>query len=119
VALDYETLRRNRVNEQARDMSDWDKAAAEQVERDRAAYAQSREEEAHRRDLEAFQIFCQRKAAAAVGTEDESLWDRAAESIRAGEWPISRRLSADPEIMRFAGLRTRLNYAGSNRRLDD
>jgi hypothetical protein len=38
MAIDYETLRRNRVNEQARDMSDWDKAAAEQVAADREAY---------------------------------------------------------------------------------
>ncbi len=119
MALDYETLRRNRVNEQARDMSDWDKAAAEQVERDRAAYAQSREEEAHRRDLEAFQIFCQRKAAAAEGTADEAVWDRAAETIKAGKWPISRRLASDPEITRWQGVRTRLLYAGQTARIED
>ena len=60
VAFDYETLRRNRVNEQARDMSDWDKAAAEQVERDREAYARSREEELHKRDCATYGLFCDR-----------------------------------------------------------
>lgn len=117
--LDYNELRRTRIAESVPSMTEWDRQTAEQVKLDREAYAAAREQEVHQRELEACEIFCQRKAAAAEGTEDESLWDRAAESIKAGEWPISRRLSADPEIMRFAGLRSTLNYAGKNRRLDD
>ncbi len=121
MPVDWETVRRNRVAESPHPMSDWDAKAAEQVKLDREAYAKDREEEAHTRDLEAFQVFAARKAETAErsgNTDDAALWDAAAASIKAGQWPIHRRLASDPEIAQWGSLRTRLNYSGSNRRLD-
>jgi hypothetical protein len=120
VPIDQETLRQERVRvAEANRAGDWSQREAELIARDRAELAKQREVETHERELAAFASFCQRKAETAKGTEDEALWDRAAEAIKAGKWPIARRLSADPEMTRWQGLRSHLNYRGENRRLDD
>jgi len=120
--IDYETVRRNRVAEQPAAMSDWDAMTAEQVKRDREAYQLEREAEAHTRDLEACEMFCQRKAEDAEragNSADAGLWDQAAETIKAGKWPVHRRLSSDPEIVKWQGVRTRLLYLGKGVRIGE
>ena len=60
-----------------------------------------------------------RKAETATNEDDAGLWDRAAETIKAGKWPITRRIASDPEITRWQGVRTRLLYAGQTARIED
>jgi hypothetical protein len=123
VPIDQEQLRAERVRvHQANRAGDWSQREKLIVDAARAEFAETRAREQHDAELAAAVTWAERKSAAAskAGNSDEaSLCTAAAESIKAGEWPISRRISADPEVMRFAGLRSTLNYAGKNRRLDD
>jgi hypothetical protein len=121
MAIDYETLRRNRMAGQSRDMSDWDKAQAEQVARDREAYAKSREDEMHRRDCQAFGKFCDRMSERERdrGQTDRARdWKQARENISKGLWSVGRTISSEPAVSAYQHLRTRLLYEGKTARLD-
>lgn len=120
--LDYDTVRAARLASRSPTPSDWDQREKLIVDAARAEFAETRAREQHDAERAEFEAFCDRKADAAdkAGNTDlGNLWCVAAETIKEGLWPISRCISADPEVMRFAGLRSTLNYRGANRRLDD
>jgi uncharacterized protein YkwD len=98
--------------EQAPSMTDWDKAAAEQVARDREAYAKEREAEEHKRDLTAYGKFCDRMS------ERERDWEQARENIGKGLWSVGRTISSEPAVSAYQGLRATLLYQGKSARLD-
>jgi hypothetical protein len=121
VPIDYEQLRaeRIRVAEQNRE-SDWSLREKAIVDRDRAELAKQREAEQHRSEVNAFSAFAldQAQAARKAGHADNAeTWDDAIVTIGRGLWPVSRVVMSHPAIGRFQGLRTRLNYAGKNRRI--
>ncbi len=93
MPLDYEQLRRNRQAEAAPSMTEWDRQTAAQVERDRQAYAKSREEEQLRRDMEAYGKFAARMAETERnrGRADRAAdWEKARENIGKGLWSVGR-----------------------------
>ena len=122
MPIDQEQLRAERVRiAEANRAGDWSQREAELIARDRAELAAQREAEQHQAELAAAGKFFEAKAAAAskAGNPDEaSLWTAAGASLKAGQWPIHRRIASDPEITRWQGVRTRLAYAGQTRRLD-
>ena len=115
MAIDYEVLRQQR--QQAADAarkSDWAERERLAVEAMRTDHARQREAEQHQRELSEFATFAARKSEAARNGDDARTWAAAASNARDGKWTVARLISADPEIMRFGPLRTRLNYEGSN-----
>jgi hypothetical protein len=107
--------------EQAPSMTDWDKAAAEQVARDREAYAKEREAEEHKRDLTAYGKFCDRMSERERdrGQADRARdWEQARENIGKGLWSVGRTISSEPAVSAYQGLRATLLYQGKSARLD-
>ena len=118
MAVDHEQLRAERVRVAAANRAgDWSQREAELIARDRAELAAQREAEQHQDELAKFASFAERKAK--DNPADAELWKAAASNAGKGLWTIARRISADPEIMRFGALRTRLNYQGKNVQLND
>jgi hypothetical protein len=79
--------------------------------------AAEREQQEHTRDQLAFANHALNRAVEAKkqGRDDDSkTWLDAFGAINAGNWPVSRLVQSDPHVMKFASLRTRLNYAGKN-----
>ena len=102
--------------------TEWDareaelKAAEEKSRTDRAAA------EGHRKEQQSFLDFCKGRYDLAMrngNTRLADVWFESAEAITQDKWPISKLINSDPGVMKFAPLRTRLNYQGKNVQLED
>jgi hypothetical protein len=121
-----------RENNQAREVERQDRAAIEGIraanpklkEQEAAWVHARRQEEAaeqeqaqHTKDqLAAANHFLNRSVEAAKQghADEQKTWLDAFGAINAGNWPVHRIIQSDPHMMKFASLRTRLNYQGKN-----
>lgn len=121
MPLDYSQLQRQRQANQV-PKSDWDEREKLIVDAARAEYREQRDREQHQSELAAAVTWCERKATAASKAgdpDDTALWTAAATSIKAGKWPIHRRIASSPDVVAHQACRTRLLYQGQTARLDD
>ncbi len=128
MPIDYETVRRNSLarleQQQNREAIDGIKLGHNLSDAEASWLAGRRKEEAgreeaerHRTEVRDFAGHALERALEARKTGDAyraRVWDEAIIHINNNKWPISRIITADPEVMRFGSLRTRLNYRGSN-----
>ncbi len=128
MPIDYETVRANRLAQAAAQEAreqisgialghNLTEAEASWLAGRRQEEAERREQETHVREVRDFAGHALERALEARKTGDAyraRVWDEAIIHINNNKWPISRIITADPEVMRFGSLRTRLNYRGSN-----
>ena len=123
MPIDQEQLRAERVRvHQANRAGDWSQREAELIARDRAELAAQREAEQHQAELAAAEKYFTAKAGAAskAGDPDDTvLWTAAATSIKAGKWPIHRRIASSPDVVAHQAVRTRLLYQGLTAQIED
>ena len=121
MPIDYSQGQRDRQAAQGRDpvvLNAEETAAVSQARAD-VRNRQAREQhEREKREFSAFALEAAQAARKAGYTADAETWDQAVISIGQGFWPVSRTVQAHPAITRFQGLRSKLNYAAKNRRLD-
>jgi len=113
MTIDYETVRRN--NPAPPPGSDWAERERLAVEKVRAEMAAAREQDQHKRDVQAYAKFCTRNVEAATQAGDERrarVWEQAAREIERGNWLVDKVIASDPAVTAYQGLRTTLLYQG-------
>ncbi len=101
-------------------VNEWERREAEIDAEHKQAQADRATAESNRKEQEGFLAFAKSRYELAMKNGNKATaatWFEAAEAIVDGKWPISKLLNSDPGVMRFAGLRTRLNYLGRNRQI--
>ncbi len=104
---------------------DWVQRQTEQTEALLANMTREKEQAEHARDCRAYAGFCTARAEQLrtrgnrTDEQKAAVYERAAQEIQAGKWLVSPTINSDPAAMRFAPLRTRLNYLGKNVRSED
>ncbi len=118
MAIDWETVRRNRLrDEEPIRLSDDEAAWLEERRRDEAA---RRERERHEAGVKAARADFESKAAQARKSGDEEragVFAWAAGEIEKGNWPVHRLIASDPGITRHQATRTKLLYEGKTAQL--
>lgn len=133
MPIDYEQIRADRVAAE-RDRQDRDAIEGaklnHRLSESEAAFLVGRrqfeaaeaEKKLHEQERHSFANHCLNRAVEATkagNAADQKTWSDGYLAIVVGKWPIHKTIRSDPHVMKYAELRTRLNYRGENTQLDE